>query len=413
MKRFLIINLIFLLSGSFLYSEEDIFSDNPLFLCPFIKSPVIDGSLDDSTWGDAFSDELMLNRGRGKISQFTKIFVGWNKENLYIAFHCLESNMERIIAQKRERDSKVYRDDCVEIFLDPGRDGQQVHHLITNTLGTKFDELEKGQKSKEWNPEWEVAIRKGKDFWNAEVSIPFSSLGIYPKKGDLWGMNLCREEKPLSEDSAWSPTERGFGTPEKFGLCLFGGKKAPVIKQLTPFRNILKEGASEVKDSLLFEVSGYRKGKFILKVCFLSLNEGKKVFKKDFLLKKRTKIKVDYLLKKGGYYQAFIELADDSSEGPLFRSRKSYFMVWQRDPRIVYLKERLDWCKKEIEKPKKKGVNISLLKEYEKLSHEIDKLCLVEKPIHLSSFQWEILTEDKFLKRIEELYKKIQKERSK
>lgn len=48
----------------------------------------------------------------------------------------------------------MYRDDCVEIFLDANRDSRTYHHLIVNSLGTVSDRYvdgSDGMADHSWN----------------------------------------------------------------------------------------------------------------------------------------------------------------------------------------------------------------------------------------------------------------------
>ena len=47
---------------------------------------------------------------------------------------------------------------------------------------------------------------KRTDGWSAELVIPFACLGeTMPAPGDVWGLDLGREETPHREVVAWSP----------------------------------------------------------------------------------------------------------------------------------------------------------------------------------------------------------------
>lgn len=83
-------------------------------------APKIDGKL-DPVWHSASCIDSFEGLGGEKLTQKTEAYVGYRDEAIYIAFVCHESRMEDIIAAARQRDSVIYGDDCVEIFINPDR----------------------------------------------------------------------------------------------------------------------------------------------------------------------------------------------------------------------------------------------------------------------------------------------------
>ena len=102
---------------------------------------------------------------------------------------CHEPQMAKIVANAKTRDSQVWGDDCVELFIQPKGWNDYVH-VVVNSIGTVFDEL---TKDVSWNAEAITAdSKKENDRWTTSVSIPFDALGGMPKDGDEWRINVCR-----------------------------------------------------------------------------------------------------------------------------------------------------------------------------------------------------------------------------
>ena len=137
---------------------------------------------------------------------------------------CYEPQMAKIVTNAKTRDSQVWGDDCVELFIQPKGWNDYVH-VVVNSIGTVFDEL---TKDVSWNAESITAdSKKGNDRWTTSVTIPFDALGGVPKDGDEWRINVCRSRAVVPELSTWSPTIGGFHNPGAFGLIRFSNEPFP------------------------------------------------------------------------------------------------------------------------------------------------------------------------------------------
>ena len=204
----------------------------------------VDGKIDEGAWAAAKPTDpygfTWLAEGDGP-RQPTIAKLLWDDTHLYVAIECEDRDVS---ATRNERDSDVYRDDCVEIFASPEHEyPQRYFNLEINAIGTVLDNYRPdGVPHKEhsrWNPD-EIQIATHVDGtvndpsdedrgWSAEVSIPFSLFpdaieGDRPRDGDRWRMNLHRLEDNMRVRSQWSPGDRnklGFHTPEFFGTIEF------------------------------------------------------------------------------------------------------------------------------------------------------------------------------------------------
>jgi hypothetical protein len=189
--------------------------------------PVIDGILDEECWrkAEAATGFSLLDH-RGKATQQTRCMVAYDRKNLYIAFVCLESDLEGIQTHCHVRDGPIWWDDCVEIFLDVHHTHSSYFHLITNVDGTRFDEVgtvgRPHPNPASWNAAWKVATAVIPGGWSVEIALPFVTLGVSaPKPGAIWGFNAHRQEYRLIERSSWSETSQSFHEPGNFGHLVF------------------------------------------------------------------------------------------------------------------------------------------------------------------------------------------------
>jgi cellulose/xylan binding protein with CBM9 domain len=185
---------------------------------------VIDGILDEACWreADVATGFVLLERG-GRATQQTQCMVAYDAESLYVAFLCLESDPSGVRALRTARDGAVWLDDCVEVFLDTQHSRRKYFHVITNCIGTRFDEVGPPcPNPTSWDAPWFAATHAAPGGWSVEIAIPFRSLGVeMPLPGTLWGFNAHRQEYRLMERSSWSATLHSFHEPWNFGDLLF------------------------------------------------------------------------------------------------------------------------------------------------------------------------------------------------
>ncbi|MDD2710182.1 MAG: sugar-binding protein [Verrucomicrobiae bacterium] len=203
--------------------------------------PKIDGLLDDACWNESTRLMPFTVAGSAELAKEpTEGYVAYDQENLYVALECYESKLNPISnslhefkALAKERDGKVFADDCVEIFIDPRRANAAAKgyfHIAANSLATICDAE---GCNRAWNATISAKASVNERSWMIEFAIPFKSFGLAaPKEGEAWGFNLCREEKPLKENSSWAKVEGGFHQPHNFGQLVFGGHNPVAIRKL-------------------------------------------------------------------------------------------------------------------------------------------------------------------------------------
>ena len=236
-----ILVLVFIIS---LFSYADVVQDNcvmELLRCNDIKSgdiseillnhlpkaPEIDADIEKQEWGNVYTAELQNICG-GKLKNLTTVHIGYDKNNLYFAFKCFEKDMDKLktlFTHTEEHDNNIYLDDCIEIFVAPYGNTEDYYHIIVNAAGVTYDAF---AGNTIWESSLRKAVRKNKDSWTVEVAIPFYSFGANVPTGDIWMINVGREEKNSAELSSINPKPGNFsehlipvqfGTPEN-GISL-------------------------------------------------------------------------------------------------------------------------------------------------------------------------------------------------
>jgi hypothetical protein len=163
----------------------------------------------------------------------------WDDRFLYAAYDCEDRD---IVAQFLERDDPTYRDDAVELFLNPKPSQTGVYFgLEMNARAVLYDYLmyDSRYAFKRFNLQGTqlatfirgtLNARGDEDQgWGLEVAIPwanFEELAPRPEPGTVWTMNLNRWDgvEPNRRMSNWSDPMRPTPSPHnpaRFGELVF------------------------------------------------------------------------------------------------------------------------------------------------------------------------------------------------
>jgi len=184
---------------------------------------VIDGESDEVAWTTAGEiGPLVREDGNGPSQAETRLFALVQNDALYVSGSCAESNPDGIVAQATaDDDEQVWKDDCLEFFIEPRKGSGEEIHLVVSASGHRFDSRN-GDTS--WNGEWTVVVRRqATTGWRAEVRIPWTSLGLTgsPLDGAEIGFNIGRTRNADGEGSQWSLTGTGGShQPLRFGTLV-------------------------------------------------------------------------------------------------------------------------------------------------------------------------------------------------
>ncbi len=182
----------------------------------FPTPPVIDGRLDDPVWKTAARitafTQLELHEGAPE-SELTEVFFGYDKDNLYIAAHCHDSEPKKIVTTTQTHDSDLTYDDTLTILLDTYHDGRAAYLFTTNSGAAQVDALvrnEGEQVNLDWDGIWSVEGRRDATGWTIEIAIPFSTLAFPNRAEQTWGLNVERDIARKHEKSFWKPVEHSW-----------------------------------------------------------------------------------------------------------------------------------------------------------------------------------------------------------
>ncbi len=202
---------------------------------------IVDGRLDEGAWRSAAAVELQFPWGEQTgAKQKTSVRLLWDAEYLYVGYACDDAD---VVAHFDRRDDPTYRDDAVELFVNPKPAQSFYYGLEMNARGTLYD----------YFYAFPQLLLKRVDFsgvllathvdgtlnqtgdkdrgWTLELAIPwrnFEELGVTaaPKAGAVWTANLNRWDgvEPARRLSVWSDSATvrpSPHNPKRFGDLIF------------------------------------------------------------------------------------------------------------------------------------------------------------------------------------------------
>ncbi|MEO8481195.1 MAG: carbohydrate-binding family 9-like protein [Acidobacteriota bacterium] len=202
----------------------------------------IDGKLDDAAWAQA-SPPLTLQflwDSQTGAKQRTLGRVLWDSQALYIGYDADDAD---ITAQFLQRDDPTYRDDAVEVFINPDPKQETVYYgFEMNVRGVLYDYLNYNSRTlfKRFDAtgvtvatsiRGTLNVRTDTDSgWSLEVAIPWANFEELsrrpPVAGAVWRANFNRWDgvEPNRRMSIWSDPQNTTSwphVPARFGELLF------------------------------------------------------------------------------------------------------------------------------------------------------------------------------------------------
>ena len=191
--------------------------------------PVIDGILNDEVWLTAahiseFTQQQPLDGAPA--TEETDVYIAYDSERIYFAFHAHYSDPSIMRANRLERD-RAAMDDLMTVYLDTFLDQQRGYDFDVNGYGVQGDGVMTagGRRGgpgggggaippadRSWNTLFDTGAQIVEDGFTAEMAIPFKSLRYpTPPQGEphRWGFQIVREIKGKDwENQVWAPMSR-------------------------------------------------------------------------------------------------------------------------------------------------------------------------------------------------------------
>jgi hypothetical protein len=203
-RTFLVTVILIFVSNSAIFSQYEIkavFTDVP---------PVIDGWINDESWNNAavINEFYQREPKTGEpVSERTEFLFLIDKNNIYVGIHCYD-DPGGVIAKELARDVGLDNDDRIQVIFDTFLDGRSGYWFQIGPRGCIGDALVNAngkEFNKAWDGLWDGKARMTDDGWQAEMIIPFKTMG-FRKGSDVWGLKLIRYIRRKSEISTWPGT---------------------------------------------------------------------------------------------------------------------------------------------------------------------------------------------------------------
>jgi hypothetical protein len=181
------------------------------------RPPRVDGALDDPVYQTItpISDFIQQEPDEGApATEPTRVWVLFDRENLYISARCQDSQPNRIVANDMRRDGRnIGQNDNISVVLDTFYDRRNGYEFLINSIGGMQDNQVTDERdvNRDWNTVWLLRSRRDSEGWTAEIAIPFRSLRYRAGGPQVWGINIRRTVRWKNEFSYLSPVPRTYG----------------------------------------------------------------------------------------------------------------------------------------------------------------------------------------------------------
>jgi hypothetical protein len=189
----------------------------------FASPPKIDGRLENPFWekGAVLDTFTQYEPQEGAApSEKTIAYMGYDRNNLYIAVHCFDSNPKAIRSCLVQRD-KVMGDDEVTVFLDTFNDKKRAFAFLVNPCGVQSDGIftetrrrwrgmrgNFDQIDRNWDTYFLANAQSDETGYVVEMAIPFKSLRFPNSQTQVWGLQIKRTIRRKNEEIFWHPRSR-------------------------------------------------------------------------------------------------------------------------------------------------------------------------------------------------------------
>lgn len=174
----------------------------------------LDGELTENCWQQAIKisnfTQREINTGE-PATERSQVAIVYNTNVITIGFWGFDSDPEKIIAQKMNRDFSWSTDDNFEIIISTFNDNRNGILFVINPNGARADVLISNEGegfNKSWNGVWDTETTITDEGWFAEIQIPFSTLKFKKTDKQVWGINFERNIRRKNEQVLWQGWSR-------------------------------------------------------------------------------------------------------------------------------------------------------------------------------------------------------------
>jgi Domain of unknown function (DUF5916)/Carbohydrate family 9 binding domain-like len=167
---------------------------------------IVDGDLNEDAWkvsavADSFINKWPTDNGEAKLQ--TEVKIVYNDQFIYFGIKAYLGDKDPVI-QSLKRDINPYYSDGVSIVIDPSGKSTSGYTFGVNAAGAQMEGIvEVNNASFDWDTKWYSGVKMFKEYWTAELAIPFKSFR-FPKNQKQWGINFIRNDMTNNCFSTWN-----------------------------------------------------------------------------------------------------------------------------------------------------------------------------------------------------------------
>ncbi len=216
------------------------------------KNIIIDGDLDEQDWRTAFYTPPFQKAMGGVAAPQDRTVAAmiYDEKYLYIGFKVVDSDIH---SEYKHRDDTIWKQDAVEVYLDPLEDGKDYIELQVSPANQVFDALFSSHRTPDWHvadkyniPGLKTYVRVNGTLnddsdvdvgWTVEIAVPWKALkGINsypPKTGTRMTVNFFRinyNHGKIVGAFAFSPAGGDFHNLSRAGEAVFVGYPTEMLK---------------------------------------------------------------------------------------------------------------------------------------------------------------------------------------
>jgi hypothetical protein len=174
----------------------------------------VDGIANEAAWASAAaSPDFVTADGSPEPLGKASARMTWDEQNLYVFVQVIDSD---VYSPYTKHDEPLWKQDCVEIFIDANGDRRGYVELQVNPNNATFDSFFRGTRAEPGDESWDsqiitaVKVRGTPDKagdtdqgWDVEIAIPLAAVkgrdtnmavSLPPKVGDRWKLNVVRPD---------------------------------------------------------------------------------------------------------------------------------------------------------------------------------------------------------------------------
>lgn len=191
----------------YLAFSQNLFSQKRVRIYKTDNPPVINGKVDDSCWETAtLINEFYQREPREgePLTEKTEVFICYDASSIYFGIKCYQAPAT-ISAKVMLRDEDTGSDDRFHVLLDTYLDHRNAYLFRITPLGGIIDSYHSQNGTvfnNNWNAIWVGKAKITEIGWEAEMAIPFKSIG-FDKNSDSWGLRLNRYIAKKQEFGSW------------------------------------------------------------------------------------------------------------------------------------------------------------------------------------------------------------------